>query len=93
MKVLMLRNPRSFLRCDLHEGETGDVSKRLGEVLIDSGIAVEAKEDTPAKPAKRSTRKTKSSVKGVADKPAVSETKPAEIAGTETDNTTPSEGN
>lgn len=93
MKVLMLRNPRSFLRCDLFEGETGDVSKRLGDVLVEAGIAVEVEDEKPSKTAKRSTRKTKSNVKGVSDKPAVAEPQPADIAGEETDNQPQNEGN
>ena len=41
MQVLMLRNPRRDLGCELQEGQTGEVSDELGAELIKLRIAEE----------------------------------------------------
>lgn len=74
MRILMLRNAASHLRCELKEGDSGVVSRDLGERLIGLGIAESIEEAKPA-------RARQSTVKGVSPKPSIAEVKPAEIAG------------
>lgn len=57
MQVLMFRNPRKDLGCELQEGQTGEVSDELGAELVKMGIA----EEVPMK-----------KIKGVSKIPAIS---------------------
>ncbi len=41
MLVLMLRNPKASLGCELQEGQTGEVSDELGAELVKLRIAEE----------------------------------------------------
>lgn len=61
MKVTMLRSPAKSLGCDLTEGETGIVSKALGEKLI--GLRI-AEDEDDKKTAVKGVSKT-AEVKGV----------------------------
>lgn len=56
-KVTMLRNPASSAKCNLSEGETGDVPSSQAEWLIAMGLAVLV--DTPKE------------IKGVPDRPSL----------------------
>lgn len=47
MKIKMLRNPASTYKCELTEGQAGDVSDDLAKTLIDAKIAEPATKATP----------------------------------------------
>jgi hypothetical protein len=67
MQVVMLRNPRSDLGCNLKEGDVGEVADSLGAELINLRIAqeVERKEIFGvAKPPKISKAEKQSKPKG-----------------------------
>lgn len=63
MLIQMLRNASTRYGCDLLEGQTGNVSQKLGELLVKDGIAlqIEREAENPKK------------IKGVAKAPAIAE--------------------
>jgi hypothetical protein len=68
MLIKLLRNPSSNYGCNLLEGQTGNVSSELGEMLLRIGIALRIEQE-PEKPKR---------IKGVAKTPAIAkEIKPA----------------
>ncbi len=68
MLIKLLRNPAARLGCELHEGETGNVSESLGQQLVALGLAEEATEAVAV-------------VRGVDAAPAIAAPKSAEIVG------------
>jgi hypothetical protein len=72
MKIKLLRNAPRQLGCKLTEGETGEVSKRLADRLIDLGIA------EPVGPSKQ--------LRAVPEPVAIAEPEPPAITPTEEPN-------
>jgi hypothetical protein len=70
MKIKLLRNPSSALGCELTEGESGEVSKELGDRLVDLGIAVEIE-----RPVKVTGQAKQPEVTGVPEKPVKAKAK------------------
>lgn len=70
MRVLMLRNAKAELGCNLLEGEAGEVPDQLGVDLVNMRIAVELPKEQPIEVP--SEEPAKKEIQGVAKTPKIS---------------------
>jgi heterodisulfide reductase subunit C len=75
MKLRMLRNVAASFRCDLREGESGDVDTELAETLIKRGLAVPVSDEAQPKAETLKAVESPATVKAVEATPSITNDK------------------